>query len=120
VDGSDPATFSATKELLVKAILVSLVASHGYFIVRAVVRHVVERVWWRGSGEVREREAEEREVKETFLRSVVGDSANEDQTVQRATADGGGDGDGEVRSIEQIFWEHDEGLEEIQRISKEV
>lgn len=116
VDGSNPNTFSATKELLVKAILVSLVASHGYFIVRAFVRHIVERVWWRGSGEVRVRESDEREVKEKFLKDIVGDTMSENDSVKRAPVDG----EVEAQTTDEIFWEHDEGLEEIQRISKEV
>jgi anoctamin-10 len=112
---------SAIQELLLKAILVSLVASHGFILLRTLIRHIVDKVFWRGSGEVEEREKEERNVKAKFLSGSGLDL-------------GGGGGGGGVVNIsgskvaadsEEMtdsmgFWDHDEGLEEIQRISKEA
>ena len=63
-----PSAMSATKELLLKAILVALVASHGFILLRLLIRHVVQKVVWTGSGEVEEREREDREVKMRFLK----------------------------------------------------
>lgn len=118
VDGSSEATYNATKELLVKAVLVALVASHGYLILRVIVRHVVERIWWKGSREVQEREREERIMKERFLEGA-----------------GAGGGKGVLEPEEKIklpvetgpeaedkmgFWEHDEGVDEIKRLVKEA
>ncbi|KAF8159945.1 calcium-activated chloride channel-domain-containing protein [Crassisporium funariophilum] len=117
IDGTaTPSSLSATKELLLKAILVSLVASHGFMLLRAVIRHLVERVFWRGSGEVEEREREDKVVKEKFLSGAGVDLTGSKLRV--GAGDGGVEGEGEQDSMG--FWEHDEGLEEIQRISKEA
>ena len=104
---------SSIQELFLKAILVSLVASHGFILLRVFIRHIVEKVFWKGSGEVEEREKDERNVKATFLSgSGLNDSkvasAAADSEVEETTTDSMG------------FWDHDEGLEEIQRISKEA
>jgi len=109
---------NAMKELLLKAVLVSLVASHGYMLMSVLVRHVVERVWWVASKEVKEREVEERTVKERFLSGVgVGDT----QTILGQQQEREQGNQEEKRDADPMgFWEHDEGLEEIQRLSKEA
>ena len=107
---------STIQELLLKAVLVSLVASHGFILLRALIRHIVDKVFWRGSGEVEEREREERNVKAKFLGGSGVDLG----------APGGGGGSKEKVAADSEepdsmgFWDHDEGLEEIQRISKEA
>lgn len=98
-----------TKELLLTAVLIALAASHGYMIVKAVVRHVVERVMWKESAEVKEREEREREVRETFLKGLHIDEGNGDVAEQS-----------QDDFPAEPFWQHDEGQEEIQRISKEA
>ena len=103
---------SATHGLLLKAILVSLLASHGFILLRALIRHIVDKVFWKGSGEVEEREREERNVKSKFLSGSGVDLC----VSTKITVDCGPRE--EVDSMG--FWDHDEGLEEIQRISKEV
>lgn len=131
VDGSSsPATMSATKELLLKAALVSLIASHGFILVRLLIRHVVEKVFWRGSGEVEEREREDREVKLKFLKGHgVGTGGRSVSLVGevKIERDVDGDDDSDTSVMEPVslvdsigFWDHDEGVEEIQRISKEA
>jgi anoctamin-10 len=109
-----------------------------------VVKHVVRRIVLTGCEEVTVWEQEEREVKERFLRGVGGVEG-----VARTRSEGGGIenirevevGDdvnmpkqnGEVSNREGLveddgkeedpcvrFWDNDEGLEEIMRISKEV
>ncbi|KAH7335582.1 calcium-activated chloride channel-domain-containing protein [Rhizoctonia solani] len=60
----------ATSTLLtavLPAILTALAASHVFFVVRALVQHVVERAVWRGSKEHRALGQAEREVKRRFL-----------------------------------------------------
>ncbi|KAF9038141.1 calcium-activated chloride channel-domain-containing protein [Panaeolus papilionaceus] len=117
IDGStSSATLSATKELLLKAILVALVASHGFILLRLLIRHIVERVFYRGSTEVEEREREEKEVKVKFLRGTGVSFAGEGVEVDR---DPSGDGDDDRTDV-MGFWDHDEGIEEIHRISKET
>jgi hypothetical protein len=121
---TSPSAMSATKELLLKAILVALVASHGFILLRLLIRHVVQKVVWTGSGEVEEREREEREVKMRFLKGgeagakgvvdLVGELRVDREVGVDEAAGGGGEEDG------MGFWEHDEGVEEIQRISKEA
>ncbi|KAF8167034.1 calcium-activated chloride channel-domain-containing protein [Mycena galopus ATCC 62051] len=104
---------ATTRELLLMALLIALAASHGYMALRAGVRHVLEKALWHGSEEVRTMERSEREVKERFFTNLVG-----------ATDVGvnGPDFDGERTEEEGLesFWDHDEGIQEIQRITKEA
>lgn len=116
---SPSSMLSAMNGLLLKAILVSLVASHGFLLVRELIRHIVEKIFWRGSGEVEERIKEERNVKAKFLSGLtgveMGGSGSSNVRVNSAET-----GEKEEDEDEMGFWEHDEGLEEIQRISKEA
>lgn len=116
LDGSSDATYNATKELLLKAVLMALAASHGYLILRGIIRHVVERIWWKGSREVQEREREERLMKEKFLDGNLSGtkSASQVEPREKIPAENGLGG-------EDIgFWEHDEGVDEIKRLVKEA
>ncbi|KAG7448058.1 DUF590-domain-containing protein [Guyanagaster necrorhizus] len=99
----------ATMDLLKTALLIAFAASHGYMLLRVVVRHVVERIVWKGSEEVKEREKFEREMKESFLKSTA--EKEEEDVVEERNEDADAD---------EVFWNHDEGLQEIQRISKEA
>ncbi|KAG5643872.1 hypothetical protein DXG03_009502 [Asterophora parasitica] len=117
----------ATRELLLTALLIALAASHGYIILRTIVRHIIERLFWTGSAEVKEGEREDREVKEQFLSGFV---AKDDELRRMIGGDEDGDkdgnGEGNAVNVEKVdemfpgFWDNDEGLEEISRISKEV
>lgn len=105
------------------ALLIALAASHGYMIIRVIIRHVVEMLVWKGSDEVKEREREERDVKEKFLTSVVGDEEARNSVRNPAVEDNraGDNGESAIRNEEGTgFWDNDEGLEEIMRVSKEV
>ncbi|KAF7345518.1 hypothetical protein MVEN_01570400 [Mycena venus] len=123
---------AATRELLGTALLIALVASHGYMAVRAGVRHVMEKAFWYASEEVKARERGEREVKERFLRSVVGTAEvgvngrsmdgekvvvteKEAAPAESVSVEGTAVGEGLAS-----FWDHDEGMQEIQRITKEA
>jgi len=121
VNGDDQETYIAMKELLFKAVFVATMASHGYIILRVIVRHIVEKIWWKGSLEVQEREKEERAMKEKFLDGIGGvvntttkRHSNPKEPVEHQT---------EVESEIQDkigFWEVDEGIDEIQRLVKEA
>src|SRR3984885_5666636 len=67
-----PGSLEQRGDLLLTALLVALVASHGAILMRAVDRRVVRRVVWSGCEEVKVWEREEREVKEKFLSGVMG------------------------------------------------
>ena len=84
---------------------------------------MVQKVVWTGSEEVAEREREDREVKMRFLKGGEAgakgvDLVGEVRFEKEAGDDGVGDDAGENDGMG--FWEHDEGIEEIQRISKEA
>ncbi|KXN83968.1 hypothetical protein AN958_00612 [Leucoagaricus sp. SymC.cos] len=120
IDGSSGDTYNATKELLVKAILVALAASHGYLVLRVVIRHIIEKIWWKGSREVQEREREERAVKERFL-----ESAGASVTAMKSVVKSGEKAKVPVETGPEAedrmgFWEHDEGVDEINRLVKEA
>ncbi|KAJ6471863.1 calcium-activated chloride channel-domain-containing protein [Mycena sanguinolenta] len=131
---------AATRELLVTALLIALAASHGYMALRACVRHVMEKALWHASDEVRTTERGEREVKRRFLESIVG-ATDTVAAADAGVADIGVNGrsiDGEevVLDPEMVpekraedadaaegigsFWDHDEGMQEIQRLTKEA
>jgi len=97
---------------------VALAASHGYLILRGIVRHIVERIWWKGSREVQEREREERLTKEKFLDGNIGGAKGTSlvepkEKVKLPVERGPEAGD-------TGFWEHDEGVDEIKRLVKEA
>jgi hypothetical protein len=56
---------------IVPALLIALSASHGYIILRAITRHLLERALWKGSPESRELERKERSVKQSYLKGVT-------------------------------------------------
>ncbi|OCH96405.1 DUF590-domain-containing protein [Obba rivulosa] len=92
------------QEILRAAVLVALAASHGYYVVRAVVRHVLERALWRGSAEEREAERAETVVKQEYLKGLgVAD------VVEKVPSDS------EANEPVDAFWTRDEGLDELSR-----
>jgi hypothetical protein len=101
-------SLSERGRMLGAALLLALAASHGYIVVRAVVRHVAERALWVRSTEVAEMEKSEKVVKERYLRSLVGMDSDED-----------GKGDSASAGEHKAFWEREEGLEEIRKLLKE-
>ena len=101
-------------DLLFKAVVIALAASHGYIVVRGLVRHLLEKIVWAGCKEIEEVERRSREVKARYLESGgVGES-------------GGGEGvdvdGGSVPQEEEgkAFWGYDEGLDEIRRAIKDA
>jgi len=131
--------------LLMRTLLIALIASHGYILVRVLVRHVVEQVWWKERSEVKHREREVKAVRERFLKGLNGVAKKEDKLPMdwswsqgsqgsRASQEsqgsrkeegeagswGGELGAGvETGDVLNGFWDHDDGFEEIERISKD-
>ena len=101
-------SLSTRRRMLGTALLLALAASHGYIVLRAVVRHIVERALWVRSAEVQEMQGSERVVKEKYLRSLGG------------VESGGNGGDDQASAAEQqAFWAREDGLEEIRKLLKE-
>lgn len=100
------------RQLLFKAALIALGASHGFIIVRGVIRHVLEMMLWKGSPERLEAEKNTKEVKEKYLQSVDAQVSVEDVA------------NGEVAPIEEegakAFWSYDEGLDQIRQGAKDA
>lgn len=104
---------ASSREMLLSALLIALAASHGYIVVRVLVRHVLERLLWRGTVEEREAERVETVVKEEYLKSLgVADVAS-------AEADENNGADADVTVEVESFWMYDEGLDELSRGTKE-
>ncbi|KAI0741264.1 DUF590-domain-containing protein [Daedaleopsis nitida] len=99
------------KPLLSSALLIALGASHGYILVRMLVRHTLERLLWRGSKEQLEAERMETVVKEEYLRSLgVAEVVNAKKHMAKA-----GEPD-----VSPAFWSQDEGLDELSRETKDA
>lgn len=100
-------------ELVIPALLLALAASHGYLLVRVAVRHVLERLCWKGSAEETIAEQADRKVKEQYLRSLGLDKEeNEGELEKKEESLDGLDGTG--------FWTRDEGVDEIQKAVKDA
>lgn len=110
------------KDLIIPAFLLSLAASHLYFLARVFVRHVVDRLVWKDSEEARRSSDAEREVKRMYLKSMGLDQVVDEGKMKevRERVDGGvrNAGVGGVDMTE--FWKRDEGVEEILKSIKEA
>jgi anoctamin-10 len=111
---------SAATELFLAAALIALIASHGYILVRAIIRHLVERIVWKASTEVVEREKRDKELKEGFLNGMLVINGSQKSQKDADGSDGAPAQQEVFNDTERAFWEHDEGLDEIQRIAKEA
>lgn len=106
---------SSTRGLLLSAVVIALAASHGYIVLRMVVRHILERVLWKGSDEEKESERLETAVKQQYLKSIgVADIASQDLADSKVLRANGQETDGHA------FWEHDEGFEELSKGVKDA
>lgn len=111
IEPSSSFEFAIKRELLLKAALIALGASHGFIIVRGVIKHILEMMFWRGSPELREAESTIREVKVKYLESVEGAKVS-------AVAVAGEDAP--IEEADKAFWAYDEGLDEIRRAAKDA
>ena len=121
------------QEVLARTLFIALAASHGFIVLRAVVRHVLERVMWYGSAEKKSLDAAAREVKERYFQSIQGGSgaggaplsvsatgtanANSEGTTTTTAhlPRPGEEGQGPEAHPEDEFWQFDEGLDEIRK-----
>lgn len=92
---------------MITTLLIALASSHAYIVLRAVVRHVLERVMWKGSKEEEALEGLNVKMREAWLEEHEAVGSIVDGKVM-----GGGSVDGS-----SSFWE-DEGLVEIQNAAK--
>jgi len=114
------ATPKETRHLLLKAVLVALLASHAFILVRLVVKHIFDRAY---SRELEERERKMMEVREGS--EWIGGGGEERLfsrmfEVEKIVIE---DEEGRQKLMikdEMGFWEQDEGAEEILRILKEA
>ena len=106
---------AAEQQLLVSALLVALAASHGYILLRMLVRHALERLLWRNSRDEREAERVETVVKEEYLRSLGVAEVVSVEDKRGAAAD-----EAAQEGEPSAFWGHDEGLDELSRGTKEA
>jgi anoctamin-10 len=115
------ASFLTKKQLLLKAALVALLASHGFILIRLVIRHVVEKAYWRCSKELGMRDKEIRQAREGELEGRAAAIEVEKVIIKREVISSSRqDSDAEEVDDEMKFWEEDEGVEEIRRILKEA
>lgn len=124
------------REVLARALFIALAASHGYIVLRAIVRHVLERTMWYGSPEKARLDALGREVKERYLQSVEGvptggvgaGASASGVTAEKAAASSGGltppllplPASEVAMAPPGEFWQFDEGLDEIRKGIKEA
>jgi hypothetical protein len=122
------------QEVLARTLFIALASSHGFILLRAVVRHVLEHVMWYGSAEKKKLDVAAREVKERYFQSVHGSGAGGGGVPSLglgATANANPEGtttaahlprpaeEGERSEAppepEDEFWQFDEGLDEIRK-----
>ncbi|EKM50205.1 uncharacterized protein PHACADRAFT_264804 [Phanerochaete carnosa HHB-10118-sp] len=106
---------SSTRQLLTSAAVIALAASHGYLVLSMFVRHILERLMWKGSKEEQAAERLEAQIKQQYLRSIgVADVATGDLADSKVLRQN------EVPQEEQAFWAEDEGLEELSKGVKDA
>jgi hypothetical protein len=124
------------REVLERALLIALAASHGYIVLRTIVRHVLERVMWYGSPEKARLDATGREVKARYLQSVEGaatagvraGAGASGAAVEEAASSAGGltppllplPASEPAMPPPGEFWQFDEGIDEIRKGLKEA
>ncbi|KAF8327348.1 calcium-activated chloride channel-domain-containing protein [Amanita rubescens] len=135
LDGEGASLVHGTERLLMWTLLVALIVSHGYILIRLVIRHVAEQVWWKERAEVKHREWEVKNVRGRFLKSLGVKKDQIDIWQAREENKSGSEKWGEEEPEEgkvaektsgpttdaswNEFWDHDDGGEEIERISKD-
>jgi hypothetical protein len=127
------------QEVLARTLFIALAASHGFILLRAVVRHVLERVMWYGSEEKKRLDDAAREVKEQYVQSIqrrggggggtpplgLGATPSTKSTTTApgpvpfpsvvAVAEEGQSAAEETQAGGDEFWQFDEGLDEIRK-----
>lgn len=104
---------STLKSSVLPAVFIALATSHGFFLVRAFVKHILERALWRGSPSQVKLERSEKDVKQSWLKETGGNAKVRGSGEVTEKANGTG-----VEDLPKGFWSDDEGLNEIRRGSK--
>jgi anoctamin-10 len=107
-----PNGLAATRELLMSALLIALFASHGYLVVHAAIRHILNRAIWTGSKEMKEAERTEREVKEKYLSSLGQVAPGDNVKLEYETTN--------EKDDWANFWATDEGMNDIGKMVKDA
>jgi anoctamin-10 len=94
------------KGILGPAMLLALSSSHAYILARLAIRHLLVRLFWKGSKEATIAQEADREVKRAYLRQLEFARGTGSTTTDKPQP--------------RDFWERDEGSEEISRGSKEL
>jgi len=104
------ATSFGYQSLLVPSLLIALSSSHAYILARLFIRHLFIRMFWKGSPEERQATQADKEVKALYLRSLTEDVQTEvvNSQVKRDT------------DPHQLFWDRDDGADEIRAAIKEA
>jgi anoctamin-10 len=74
---------------IVPALLLVLSASHGYWILHVIVRHILGRVLWNGSPEAKEIERKEKGIKESYLKGLGSEADFEHVSEEKGAAETG-------------------------------
>jgi anoctamin-10 len=142
---TSPLSVTHAQDVLARALFIALAASHGYIVLRAAVRHVLERVLWYGSPEKARLDASAREVKARYLQSVEGPTAlgasvsagvdvgvGVDATAKDEVASVPAGGEPSTPPLPPLprsqpatpppgeFWQFDEGVDEIRKSIKDA
>ena len=71
------------------ALLLVLFASHGYWILNVIVRHLLGRAFWNGSPEAKEVERKEKGIKESYLKGLGPEAAFKGVSEEKGAAETG-------------------------------
>ena len=74
---------------IVLALLLVLSASHGYWILHVIVRHLLGRAFWNGSPEAKEVERKEKGIKESYLKDLRPEADFEGVSEEKGAAETG-------------------------------
>ncbi|KAI9464472.1 DUF590-domain-containing protein [Lactarius psammicola] len=110
----------ATCAVVSRALFIALAASHGYIVLRAAVRHLLERVMWVGSAEKATMDTAAREVKERYMQSVFQGTPGLGPLDPAAATTTEAQGQISAPPPPIEFWEFDEGLDEIRKGIKDA
>ena len=74
---------------IVPALLLVLSASHGWWILHVIVRHLLGRAFWNGSPEAKEVERKEKGIKESYLKGLRPEADFEGVSEEKGAAETG-------------------------------
>jgi hypothetical protein len=93
------------------SLLVALSSSYGYLLARDLIRHIMKRAIWEVSPENKQLEASQSEIKTLFLKKMNDQLVDDDANTRKTQLGSDSIGD-------DVFWTHDEGIEELHQAVK--